>query len=1315
MRFIVSRLVRTLLWLLLSLLVLLAILISALRVALPHMNQYQIPMTEWMNSQAEIQFSVKDIQGFWRNRHPSLSLTGFQAHLPDTSNIHFAADRVDIEFDLFKSLLQWQPVIANLVIHQSKLDVSSVDLFQQQSLNDSRDRDEQEKIQLETIRHLDNIFLRQLDDFSILNSTIRYRSISGDIRQLEIARLKWQNNGHRHQAQGVVSVTNTGINSLSVRADFEDFDSFHDISGQFYVSSDNISIGPWLTQYLKKETGIHSGQVSFNGWLTLEHNTPKDGYVQVRPSDLFWSDLSNKHSDSAPGKQHRLHMQEGTFRLIPKQDGMVIQAQSVVLQTDETQWPELNFLMKWQPDHWLMNIGEINIGSLVPLIKRMPLSKQLQGMLVQLKPQGTLHDIRLAGDMQGIRQYSAQLSEGAIQQWSLLPEVHHLQASIRGNTDKAVIRANLDDDTLPYGDVFQAPLIIQKGQVNLVWQSTADGWSLWSDHVAVRTPDLQTVGQFKLDFFHDQSPLLSLYTEVDLFQAGETWRYLPVRALGDELTDYLSTAIQGGEVKTAKILWYGRLNDFPYQRHDGIFQAWVGLKNARFSYDTAWPPLTDLQVNLLFQNESMYLDSKQAHLMDVNALRITGRIPVLIDSGHIEIEAKAEAQGNALRDFMTSTPLVNSVGAALTTVQVNGKIQSEFQLNIPFESHREPRAWGWADLKNNRVDIQSPSLDLRKVSGRIRFDNDVVTASALQGEMLGQPVSWSFQGESGSKGYNVHIDTVGDWEVTPLASYVGQKWIAPLSGHAPWEMGVDIQLNDIGFSYQANLDTDLQAIASQYPYPLNKKVQEQGKAVLQISGNQETISARIQVPHAKYQTEIDVTQSEPVLTATNLIFGNGSFKVSPIVGHSATIRLNHFDLDQWIALLTKEEAPSGAPKSSANQAMSMPQLPIPDHIEMQVKDLTLATLEWHDVDFLARHKSFGWRMNVQSQEVQGKANYIAPYDLSVALDQLHLYIPALEKRKEHDSLFIDESRQNERRITNFDRQFHQLMPNLTLVIQDFWFQGYKVGRLNMDFQRQGKELSWKNIDIVSGSNEIHVNGQWTLDGKQSHTVLNMDLKGDNNSDLMERFGITSGIQNAPFSIKTQMAWDGAPWAAQVDTLKGSVSSKLGKGSISDVSGAARFLGLFSLDSIIRKMQLDFSDVFDQGMAFNSIKGSGEISQGVFVTNNIEMDALAGNMTIKGIVDLNANNIDAEVHFVPDMTSGIPVLSAFAVNPVTGLYVLAITTVISPVVEVFTEVNYEVKGPIDNPVVKEISRSKGEFKLPEKLREEAQQHKQGATQ
>ncbi len=151
---------------------------------------------------------------------------------------------------------------------------------------------------------------------------------------------------------------------------------------------------------------------------------------------------------------------------------------------------------------------------------------------------------------------------------------------------------------------------------------------------------------------------------------------------------------------------------------------------------------------------------------------------------------------------------------------------------------------------------------------------------------------------------------------------------------------------------------------------------------------------------------------------------------------------------------------------------------------------------------------------------------------------------------------------------------------------------------------------------------------------------------------MERFGIQAGIQRASFEFKADANWDGAPWSMQTETLNGTANTKFGKGVISDVSGAARLLGLFSLDSIIRKMQLDFTDVFDKGMAFNSITGSGKMQNGVFVTNDIKMDAVAGEMTIKGLADLNTQTVDAEVNFVPDITSGIPVLTAFAVTPQT---------------------------------------------------------------
>ena len=546
---------------------------------------------------------------------------------------------------------------------------------------------------------------------------------------------------------------------------------------------------------------------------------------------------------------------------------------------------------------------------------------------------------------------------------------------------------------------------------------------------------------------------------------------------------------------------------------------------------------------------------------------------------------------------------------------------------------------------------------------------------------------------------------VGDWDVKPLVPYLGERWLTLLSGHAQWRSDIDIQLNDVGFTYQVETEADLKYLTSDYPYPLNKASKVEGKALLQASGNQQSISARLQLPQVKYQAEIDITDDVPQLQATNLVVGRGSYKLTPFTGHDASIRIDKFSLDQWLDVAFK---PSESTSEGVISQMSMPQIPALQRAEIKVKELELAGIKWNDVDFSAKRKNLGWHMTIDSQEALGEANYIEPYDLSVAFERLHIYVPGLEESLSQtpEPLLEPLTQPVEKAplITDFERALHRQLPNITLAIDDFWVQGYKVGRAHLDLQRRDNKLEWKKLSFQSGDNQVDVSGWWALDGDQSHTQMTLAVSGENNSDVMERFGISSGIQRAPFDIRSEVEWDGSPWATQVSTMEGEVNVKLGKGMISDVSGAARLLGLFSLDSIIRKMQLDFTDVFDKGMAFNSITGSGQIKNGVFLTNDIRMDAVSGEMTIKGLANLNTRTVDAEVNFTPDITSGIPVLTAFAVTPQTALYVLAITTVISPVVEVFTQVNYEVKGPMDSPVVKELSRSKGEFKLPERLRD-----------
>ncbi|MGR5268451.1 YhdP family protein [Vibrio astriarenae] len=1285
-----TRLWHCILWLLVTAMVVLAIAVTALRVTLPKLNQFQGEIHHFVNQYTGLDLQIDDVRGYWRNTHPSISLQSISVDLPAASDIHMSAQRLDIEFDLIQSMLSLKPIIAELNVHGLDMDLQSVDLFDR---NTQAQKPSDSKNSSQPLRQVEQLFLRQLEDFSLYDSQISYIAIDGEPRSLEINKLRWNNSGKRHRGEGVVSVSDAYLNELKVSADFYDHGSLADVSGEFYVQADSMSIGPWLTEYLQAETGIQSGQLSFAAWLTLANSKPVDAYLEVMPSDLSWIE----------GEKHELMVESGVFKLFPLENGLKVSGHSLNVRTDDTEWPELDLAFDITDKGWRLNLSELDIAAVTPLVKLLPDSESTSEFLTELAPKGQVEDLRIsmAGGIESLT-YSADLYNVGMTQWGLLPGVHHANVAVAGDAYQAKATLSLFDDVLPYGDVFQAPLNMRQAHTDIVWQRDEQGWSLWSDKVTAATPDIQVLGAFRLDFPQDQSPFLSFYAEADLFNAGQTWRYLPTLALGQGLTDYLSTSIQGGRVETAKLLWYGELGHFPYKQNNGIFQAWVGLQDAKYSFETSWPLLTDLQLDLLFENESMYLDSRSATLMDLKASRVTGRIPSLSGDGHIEIEAQAYGPGPAVRDYMTASPLVDSVGAALTAIDIQGDVQASFQLSIPFSDEGEARAWGQADLKDNFVTIDAPPMILESVTGSIEFDNDVVTAKGLNADLLKQPVSIDFAGENAGRGYSVGIDVIGDWEVEPLLPYVGARWLNPLSGHAPWHMGLDIQLNDVGFTYQIEGEANLNQLASTYPYPLDKPKNQAGSVKLQASGNQQMVSARLELPRAKYQTEIDLRPERPELSATHLVVGNGSFKISPIAGHSAQIRAPRFNLDEWMSL-SEQAAPQ---VKVVIDELNTPEVPMPQRVDLDVKTLTFAGIDWHDVNFGARNKGNDWTFSLDSQQATGKANYQNGTDLTVALENLNIYVPGLDEALADEPTLIESLEPDQPLISQADRQLHQTIPNIDLKIDDFWLQGYKVGKVNVDLQREGDTLNWRSIQIESGSNQVDISSQWTLTEDQSYTKLKVDVKGDNNSDVMERFGISSGIQQAPFEFKGQTRWDGAPWSMKVDTLQGDASIKLGKGIISDVSGAARLLGMFSLDSIIRKMQLDFTDVFDRGMAFNSITGSGQFRNGVFLTNNIKMDAIAGEMRIKGLANLNDQTVDAEVNFTPDITSGIPVLTAFAVTPQTALYVLAITTVVSPIVEVFTQVNYEVKGPFDAPTVSEMSRSRGEFTLPEKLRAEA---------
>lgn len=1284
------RLARSVMWLVLTLLVLAAIAISALRFLLPQLNDYREPIRQWASAQAGMSLAVDHVEGQWRNLEPSLTLKGVSVNLPDAPQSLVAIGDVSMRLDMLGSLLSLSPVFTDLRIDRLSLDLTRLSGFGDGNTNTADEP--AETTQLATIRRLEELLFVQLGQFSLRNSEITLMSPADERITIAIESLKWVTLNNRHRAEGVISVADTHFSQMTVMANLSAKQHLSELSGQIYLRARNLSLTPWLNKKVLTQTNVTGSNINAELWLEMADGKPSGSLLQLDDSYLRWQ--SGKQS-------HTFKITKGRVGLKPAAlangtSGWRVDTNQLALSTDGKTWPAFELAASWHEGQWQAAISQLSLARLRPFAEFIPDGKETVAMLGQLQPRGLVKDIRLSGNGVQDPRFSFRLDQVGINSWDLVPGMGKLNAEVAGELKGGRAVLSMADDTLPYSEVFQAPLKIKQGDITAYWQLDKQGWRLWSDHLAVATPDLKVDGQFRIDFPADAPAWLSFYGEASAYKVGETWRYLPAPALGQELTDYLSAAIQGGKAEHAKLLWYGELEDYPYQNHDGIFQADVPLRGGKFSFDTAWPDLTDLSLDLLFENDWMYLDASHAKTMGATASRVTGGAE-LGENGHLKLTVDVAADGEQVRDYMLATPLVDSVGAALTTVQVSGPVSSRFKLDIPFDGS-DVRAWGDATLSGNAVVLDAPPIPLDNVSGKIVFDNDVVKADGLKASMLEQPIELGFSGRSVADGYRVDVDFGGNWQAEKLQAQLDDPLLAYVRGLSRWQSKVGVDLHDTGFDYQVAADADLTQISSQLPYPLSHVAGTPQRLSLAVTGNKQQLTGKLITKDVAYQGIFNLQGERIVIEGSELAVGKSTLLPTRGGVHGVDIDSERLEGDRWIALAGEIHDKVDTGISSGTHS-AFPELPLPTRVKASVRQLVLAGLDWNRVALNISQQHGRWDIAVDGRELKGRASGTKGRPWNINIASLHLNLPALEQQ--------DSSKyQPQRDITlptEFDRSMMANMPELDVQVHDAWLQGYKLGSVSGKLRRGVDMLELQNFTVDSGSTVLNLDGHWSLRGDRSETQIAFDIEGDNSSDLMVRFGINGGIQGAEFSSYASIQWQGTPWSVHRETLSGELKSETGKGVISDIGGAGRLLGLFSIDSIVRKMKLDFSGIFDDGLAFDYIRGSGRIENGQFYTDDIKMQALAGDMFIRGSANLVDETVDAKVKFIPDFTSGIPVLTAFAVAPQTAIYVFAISTALSPVLDVFTQVNYIVKGPIESPSVTEQSRFTGEFKVPDSMK------------
>ena len=175
-----------------TLVVIVALLVSGLRLVLPHLDSWRPQLLAKIESTTGVPVDVSQISANWQNFGPTLDVRDINASLKDGG--HLKIKRVTLALDVWQSLLhlRWQ--------------FRDLTFYQLQFLTNTPISGGDSSQGLEANRFSD-LFLRQFDHFDLRDSEVSFITLSGQRAELAIPQLTWLNGRNRHRAEGQVSLS----------------------------------------------------------------------------------------------------------------------------------------------------------------------------------------------------------------------------------------------------------------------------------------------------------------------------------------------------------------------------------------------------------------------------------------------------------------------------------------------------------------------------------------------------------------------------------------------------------------------------------------------------------------------------------------------------------------------------------------------------------------------------------------------------------------------------------------------------------------------------------------------------------------------------------------------------------------------------------------------------------------------------------------------------------------------------------------------------------------------------------------------------
>ena len=813
-------------------------------------------------------------------------------------------------------------------------------------------------------------------------------------------------------------------------------------------------------------------------------------------------------------------------------------------------------------------------------------------------------------------------------------------------------------------------------------------------------------------------------------------RYLPLM-MADRVRHYVRDAVVQADLSNVTFKVKGAVDEIPYASpKKGEFKIAAQVKNGVLVYvpkwaqpqNTAqWPALTALNGELVFDQASLAVNnatSAVAAMPGLQVLRVEAKIPNLMSGATVELQAKLKGPLTSAISFVNTSPLSAMTGNAVEKVVASGIGDYALQLSLPLNNIDKTTVRGTVSLPGNDVRLSPAAPTLSKLRGLATFTEKGFSVTTAQAQVLGGEVRFEGGMRPGGRALGTGIETepsvVFKAQGTASAEAIAQaKEMGAAARLAQYASGTTAYTATFGITRGVSevvLTSNLQGMALKFPAPLNKSAEALLPTRFENSVLRESMGAgqKLQdqlllqvgrIASAAYVRDISGTVSpEPRVVRGSIGVGLEPGESAPVLagGVAANINLASINIDAWEKVLT---ASVGDGIASAAPARASPTLNaqsyFPTQIAIRAKELTVTNRKFNNLVIGGTRDGSTWRANMDASELNGYAEYrqagsTGPARVLARLSRLSL----------GPSGALDVENLLDEQPTN--------LPALDIVVNDLELRGKKLGRIEIDAVNRGaaatagesvaREWRLNKFNVISPEATLTASGNWVALNAQAagtsslaqrrRTALTFKLDITDSGELLNRFGMPGVVRRGKGKMEGQVGWVGSPLSPDYPSMTGQFNVNIESGQFLKADpGIAKLLGVLSLQSLPRRLTLDFRDVFTDGFAFDFVRGDVNIAQGIAATNNLQMKGVNAAVLMEGSANIARETQDLKVLVVPEINAGTASLIAAVINPAIGIGTfLAQYFLRQPLIDAATQ-EFKIDGSWADPKVTKLERKR----------------------